>query len=81
MKEPFAALRERADYTEVGGAPLLGVNGVIIICHGNSKTYSFRNAIKHAKECGDQKLKDKISSEILENLDLIQEAKKLNNEL
>jgi len=81
MKEPFAALRERADYTEVGGAPLLGVNGVIIICHGNSKSYSLRNAIKHAKECVDQKLKDKISSEILENLDLIQEAKNLNNEL
>ena len=81
MKEPFAALRERADYTEVGGAPLLGVNGVIIICHGNSKTYSLKNAIKHAKECVDQKLKDKISSEILENLDLMQEAKNLNNEL
>tara|TARA_Y100001970_G_C14223863_1_gene854344 strand:+ start:993 stop:2030 length:1038 start_codon:yes stop_codon:yes gene_type:complete len=80
MKGPFASLRERADYSEVGGAPLLGVNGVIIICHGNSKSYSLKNAIKHAKECVDQRLKDKIASEILENLEVIQKAKNLNSE-
>ena len=81
MKGPFEKLKERADYAEVGGAPLLGVDGVIIICHGNSKSYSLRNAIKHAKECVDQKLKDKIASEVLENLEVIQKAKSLNNEV
>jgi len=81
MKRPFKALRERADYSEVGGAPLLGVNGIIIICHGNSKAHSLRNAIKHAKECSDQRLNDKISAEISENLDLIQQAKSLNNDI
>jgi len=81
MKKPFKALRERADYSEVGGAPLLGVNGVIIICHGNSKAHSLRNAIKHAKECVDQKLNDKIASEVLENLEVIQQAKNLNCEV
>ena len=81
MKKPFTALRERADYSEVGGAPLLGVNGVIIICHGNSKAHSLRNAIKHAKECVDQKLNDKIASEVLENLEVIQQAKNLNCEV
>ena len=80
MQKPFKALRERADYSEVGGAPLLGVNGVIIICHGNSKSHSLRNAIKHAKECADQKLNDKIASEVLENLDVIQQAKNLHYE-
>ena len=81
MKGPFDKLKERADYAEVGGAPLLGVDGVIIICHGNSKSFSIRNAINHAKECVDRKLKDKIASEVLENLEVIKKAKSLNSEV
>ena len=80
MKGPFRALGERADYSEVGGAPLLGVNGVVIICHGNSKVHSFRNAIKHAQECAEQKLNDIIAGEVLENLEVIKQAKSLNEE-
>ena len=80
MKSPFRALGERADYSEVGGAPLLGVNGVVIICHGNSKVHTFRNAIKHAQECAEQKLNDIIAGEVLENLEVINEAKSLNEE-
>ena len=79
MKGPFRELKERADYSQVGGAPLLGVDGVIIICHGNSKSYSLRNAIKHAKECVDRKLKDTISSEVLENLEVIQKARNMSS--
>ena len=33
------------DYTETGGAPLLGVNGVVIICHGSSPPKAIHNAI------------------------------------
>ncbi len=80
MKDPFRALGERADYSEVGGAPLLGVNGVVIICHGNSKVHTFRNAIKHAQECAEQKLNDIIAGEVLENLEVINQAKSLNVE-
>ena len=80
MKGPFMALGERADYSEVGGAPLLGVNGVVIICHGNSKVHTFRNAIKHAQECAEQKLNDIIAGEVLENLEVISQAKSLNEE-
>ncbi len=80
MKGPFMALGERADYSEVGGAPLLGVNGVVIICHGNSKVHTFRNAIKHAQECAEQKLNDIIAGEVLENLEVINQAKSLNEE-
>jgi phosphate acyltransferase len=36
------------DYTEYGGAPLLGVNGVTIICHGGSPPRAVRNAIRVA---------------------------------
>ena len=80
MKAPFRALRRRADYSEVGGAPLLGVNGIVIICHGNSKVHTFRNAIKHAQECAEQKLNSKIATEVSENLEVIKQAKQLNLE-
>ena len=77
MKGPFKALRQRADYSEVGGAPLLGVNGIVIICHGSSRVHTIRNAIKHAQECAEQKLNEKISIEVSENLDVINQAKSL----
>jgi len=80
MKGPFRQLRKRADYSEVGGAPLLGVNGVVIICHGSSKVHTLRNAIRHAQECAEQKLNDKIAVEVAENLDVIKQAKNLNGE-
>ena len=77
MRGPFRALRQRADYSEVGGAPLLGVNGIVIICHGSSKVHTIRNAIRHAQECAEQKLNEKISLEVSENLDVINKAKNL----
>ena len=80
MKGPFKALQKRADYSEVGGAPLLGINGIVIICHGNSKVHSFRNAIKHAQECVDLELNNKISVEVSENLEILNRAKTLNGD-
>ncbi len=43
-------IKRRMDYTEYGGAPLLGVNGVAIISHGSSNAKAIRNAIRVAKE-------------------------------
>ena len=80
MQGPFRQLRKRADYSEVGGAPLLGVNGVVIICHGNSKVHTLRNSIRHAQECAEQKLNDKIAVEVAENLEVIKQARNLNGE-
>ena len=51
MKE----IRRRVDYAEYGGAPLLGVNGVVIVCHGSSTALAIKNAIRAAAEavsCG-----------------------------
>ncbi len=42
------------DYTEYGGAPLLGVNGVTIICHGGSPPRAIRNAIRVAVQAVDR---------------------------
>jgi phosphate acyltransferase len=50
MKTAFSGLRKRIDYAEYGGAPLLGVNGVVIICHGRSNAKAIKNAIKAARK-------------------------------
>jgi glycerol-3-phosphate acyltransferase PlsX len=41
-------LQKEFDYSEVGGVPLLGVNGVSIICHGRSSVKAIKNAIREA---------------------------------
>ena len=45
LKEEFIKLVKMTDYTEHGGSPLLGVNGLCFICHGRSKAKTFKNAI------------------------------------
>lgn len=47
LEQLFRAL----DYTQWGGAPLLGVNGVTIICHGGSPPIAIRNAVRAAASC------------------------------
>lgn len=44
-------IKKMMDYAEVGGAPLLGVKGVSIICHGSSKAQAIQNAVAVAKDC------------------------------
>ncbi|RPH96281.1 phosphate acyltransferase PlsX [candidate division KSB1 bacterium] len=41
-------LRKEMDYAEIGGVPLLGVNGISIICHGRSSAKAIKNAIREA---------------------------------
>ena len=48
MGTAFKALRKRLDYSEYGGAPLLGVNGNTVICHGRSDANAIKNAIREA---------------------------------
>lgn len=44
------SLKKRLDYTEYGGAPLLGINGIFIICHGSSKAKAIKNSVRVAAE-------------------------------
>jgi glycerol-3-phosphate acyltransferase PlsX len=52
----YADLRKRVDYSEYGGAPLLGLSGVCIICHGRSDSHAIFNAIRVAKEFSSRNL-------------------------
>lgn len=60
-------LKKRIDYAEYGGAPLLGVKGISIICHGSSKARAVRNAIRVAKECVEVDVVNSIRESIGEN--------------
>lgn len=56
--------KKRVDYDEYGGAPLLGLNGLCMICHGRSNTKAIRNAIRVAKEFVEGEINDRIASEL-----------------
>ncbi len=49
LKPVFGRIRKYIDPNEVGGAPLLGVNGVVIIGHGSSNPVGIKNAIGQAR--------------------------------
>jgi glycerol-3-phosphate acyltransferase PlsX len=54
------AMKKRLDYEEIGGAPLLGVDGVVIIGHGRSKARAIRSAMLRAAEAVDRGVVDAI---------------------
>jgi phosphate acyltransferase len=49
-KPAFDAVKRRLDYREYGGAPLLGVDGVVIVGHGRSDAWAIRNGIRMAAQ-------------------------------
>jgi len=49
MKSKLQDIKRHADYSEYGGAPLLGVNGIVMISHGRSSPKAIKNAIRAAK--------------------------------
>ncbi len=57
-------LKKEIDYTEYGGAPLLGVDGNVIICHGSSSARAIKSAIKVAKNIVEKKVNQTIRSEL-----------------
>ncbi|MBP2635453.1 MAG: plsX [Firmicutes bacterium] len=57
-------LKKKLDHAEYGGAPLLGVNGGFIICHGSSRAKAIKNAIRVAKEFTEQQ----VVAHICENI-------------
>jgi len=52
-KDAFLALKNRVDPDNIGGAPLLGVNGTVTICHGSAGARAIRNAVRNTVEAVD----------------------------
>lgn len=64
MLPSLKRFKKELDYAEYGGAPLLGVNGVVIIGHGRSNKKAIKNAIRVAKE----EVERNVNAEILEGI-------------
>ena len=65
-RSAFRSFKTRLDYSEYGGAPMLGVKGCVIICHGRSSAKAVKNAIRLAAEFSRRNLAEKIQKQIAE---------------
>ncbi len=63
-KAAFTDFRKRTDYAEYGGAALLGVKGVCIICHGRSDANAIKNAIRVAADFSSGNINGQIEHEL-----------------
>jgi phosphate acyltransferase len=63
-QQAFRSVKKRLDYSEFGGAPLLGCKQVCLICHGSSSVKAIRNAIRVAREYYQAGLSEKIENEL-----------------
>jgi phosphate acyltransferase len=57
-------IKQKLDYSEYGGAPLLGVRGVCVIGHGRSNAIAFKNAIRVAAGLARARVNEKIEQEL-----------------
>lgn len=63
-RRAFQDFKKKLDYSEYGGAPLLGVKGVTVIGHGRSNANAIKNAIRVASELARAKVNEKIEQEL-----------------
>jgi glycerol-3-phosphate acyltransferase PlsX len=64
-RRAFMRFRKRVDYSEYGGAPLIGLDGLCVIGHGRSSVKAVRNAIGMAVRCVHDRLLDKLAHEVV----------------
>jgi glycerol-3-phosphate acyltransferase PlsX len=67
-KPAFRRVKKAMDYTEVGGAPLLGVKGVVVKAHGSSNAHAIACAIRQAVLMARKNLVESIEKEISKQL-------------
>ena len=64
LKSLMAPLRKMMDYSETGGSPLLGLNGICVICHGRSDAKAIKNALLQAQAAIDKELVETIRQSV-----------------
>lgn len=68
----FLAFKKKVDYAEYGGAPLLGIEGTGVICHGGSSSKAIQNAIFQARESVSKAINDALVAQLRKS-SLVQE--------
>jgi glycerol-3-phosphate acyltransferase PlsX len=64
----FQRFMKKVDYAEYGGAPLLGIDGVGMICHGGSNTKAIKNAVRFAYEYAQRGVNQRMAEKLQEHL-------------
>src|SRR5262249_22068684 len=64
--QAFQGISKRYSHHESGGAPLLGVDGICMICHGSSNAHSIYNALRGAVAFKDRRINSQIVAELAE---------------
>lgn len=67
VRSAFDRFKKLVDYAEYGGAPLLGINGVGMICHGGSNAKAIKNAIRFAHEYAKNGVSKHVAEKLAEN--------------
>lgn len=67
VRGAFSRFKKTVDYAEYGGAPLIGINGVGMICHGGSNVKAIKNAIRFAYEYAGHGVTQRIAEKLSEN--------------
>jgi glycerol-3-phosphate acyltransferase PlsX len=81
MRPAFKSFKQSLDYAEYGGAPLLGINGVCIICHGGSSPKAIMNAILVAVDMVRKQVNKVIQEKLKENGNAIEQIAKKENKV
>jgi glycerol-3-phosphate acyltransferase PlsX len=74
-KKPLNNIKKRFDYSEYGGAPLLGIDGISIISHGNSSARAIKNGIQMATRFVSNRVNPHIIEDLRRNQELQKSAK------
>ncbi|MBE7076905.1 MAG: phosphate acyltransferase PlsX [Clostridiales bacterium] len=67
LKKGLYGIKKKYDYRKVGGAPMLGVNKIVLKCHGNSKADSIETTIHQAYELANNNLIEKVRKAVSKN--------------
>jgi glycerol-3-phosphate acyltransferase PlsX len=75
LRPAFKRFKKRIDYSEYGGAPLLGINGICIISHGRSSAKAIKNAVRAAYNLHSSQVNKHIREDIESNVKKVEKAR------
>lgn len=76
-RRAFKNFKKKVDYSEYGGAPLLGINGVAMICHGGSSPKAIKNAIRFAHDYALKGVNQKMAEKLQENYSVYMQPREM----
>jgi len=66
LRTPYKRLKKRINYAEFGGAPLIGLKGNVIVCHGKSNPNAIAFGIGLAQKAADERWAERISARVMD---------------